>query len=205
MLRHTVVAVIGAVLVSGCAHAPLQEAERSPSAVRWVEGPTPDVRTLLLRPIHIGAVEGAGHAPAELDVGAFFARFDSEGGPVDQLALMIEVHGADAAELLRSSRQLLLEVDGELFVGEPGVSANSFRVDQVEDRPRATVVIPVGPEVLAQLAEADVVRGRLGLWASFTVPPSCRERFRELLAALPEGASSTVLDRTALRRVTDLD
>ena len=105
------------------------------------------------------------------------------------LALMIEVTGTDAPELLRLSRQLLLEVDGDLFVGEPGVSANSFRVDQKDDSPRATVVIPVGPDVLERLAAAETVRGRL----------------RALLQALPEGASSTVLQGTALRRVTQLD
>jgi hypothetical protein len=205
MLRHTLAAVVGVVLVAGCAHAPLPEAVPSSSDVRWIEGPTPDVRTLLLRPIRIGAVEGAGHAPAEVDVGAFFARYRSADGPVDQLALMIEVTGADAPELLRLSRQLLLEVDGELFVGEPGVSDNSYRVDHTHEAPRATVVIPVGPDVLERLASAEVVRGRLGLWASFTLPSSCRQRFRELLTAMPEGASSTVLQRTALRRVTQLD
>ena len=205
MLRHTLVAAIGVAMVAGCAHAPLPEAERLSGDVRWVEGPTPDVRTLLLRPIHIGAVEGAGHARAEVDVGAFFARYRSDTGPVDQLALMIEVTGAEAPEMLRRSRQLLLEVDGDLFVGEPGVSANSFRVDQDGDAPRATVVIPVGPDVLARLAGAEVVRGRLGIWASFTLPSSCRQRFRDLLKALPEGASSTVLQGRALRRVTLLD
>ena len=205
MLRRIVVALTGVALVSGCAHAPLPEIDRTPEAVRWVEGPGPDVRTLLLRPIHIGAVDGAGHHPADVEVGAFFARFRGDSGPVDQLALMIEVRGVDAEELLRTSRELLLEVDGEFFVGQPGVSENSFRVDLVDDAPRATVVIPVAPDILERLAGADVVRGRLGLWASFTVPASCRQRFRELLRALPEGASSTLLGPSSLRRVTETD
>ncbi len=207
MLRQAILTLTGVALVSGCAtYAPgLPEAERSPSAVRWVEGPTPDVRTLLLSPIHVGVVDGAGHRPAQLDVGAFFARFQSAGGPMDQLALMIEVQGQDVPGLLRTSRQLILEVDGELFAGEPGISDNSFRVDLVDDEPRATVVIPVGPELLARLADAEIVRGRLGLWAAFTLPPDCRARFRELLQALPEGASSTTLRSSRLRRVTETD
>ncbi|MEQ9569674.1 MAG: hypothetical protein RLN75_05745 [Longimicrobiales bacterium] len=207
MLRETLVALIGATLGSGCATtAPrIPEADRSAGAVRGVDGPTPHVRTQLQSPIHVGAVDGAGHRPARLDVGAFFARFERSAGPMDQLALMIEVKGGDVPALLRSSRQLLLEVDGELFVGEPGISANSFRVDLVGDEPRATVVIPVAPELLARLADAEVVRGRLGLWAAFTLPPRCRTRFRDLLRALPEGATSSTLRSSVLRRVTETD
>lgn len=207
VLRRSIVALTGGILVSGCAaQAPLiPEADRSPEAVRWVEGPTPEVRTLLLDPIHVGAVDGAGHGPARLDVGAFFARFERDTGSVDQLALMIEVRGDDVPALLRASRQLLLEVDGELYVGEPGVSDNSFRVDVVDAEPRATVVIPVSPDLLERLAAAEMVRGRLGLWASFTLPPRCRTRFQALLRALPEGAADTMLRSSRLRRATETD
>lgn len=204
MIRQALAALAGAVLVSGCAgQSALPDAVPPSAAVRWVDGPTPDVRTLLLAPASVGAVEGAGHRPASLEMGAFFARFHGESGIVEQLALMIEVQGADVPGLLQRSRQLLLEVDGELFVGEPGLSENSFRVDLVDDDPRATVVIPVTVDILEHLVEAQVVRGRLGLWASFDLPVATRTRFRELLRALPEGATSTELRATRLRRVTE--
>lgn len=206
MYRQALTALTGALLVSGCAaHSPVPQVVPPSAAVQWVDGPTPDVRTLLLRPASVGAVEGAGHRPAALDVGAFFARYDRAAGGVDQLALMIEVEGIDVPGLLRRSRELLLEVDGELFVGQPGLTENSFRVDLADDSPRATVVIPVTTEILEQIAEAEVVRGRLGLWASFTLPEGTRARFRELLEALPEGAESTELRASQLRRVTDID
>lgn len=206
MIRQALAALAGAVLLSGCAgHSSLPEAVPPSSDVQWIEGPTPDVRTLLLTPASIGAVEGAGHQPASLEMGAFFARFLGDSGTVEQLALMIEVQGADVPGLLQRSRQLLLEVDGELFVGEPGLSENSFRVDLVDDAPRATVVIPVTVDILEHLAEASVVRGRLGLWASFDLPADTRSRFRALLRALPEGATSTELRATRLRRVTQVD
>lgn len=203
MLRPGVILFSGALLLSGCTvRSAVPEAEYRPEAVRWVEGPTPEVHTLLLSPIRIGDVGGAGHAASELEVGAFFARFEQASGPVDQLALMIEVQGTDAPGLLAKSRQLLLEVDGELFVGEPGSTANSFRVDLVGDDPRATVVIPISPQLLHHLATAEVVRGRLGLWATFTVPASSRRRFRALLEALPEDAALTSTLGSQLRRST---
>lgn len=206
MIRQAFAALAGAVVVSGCAgHASLPEPGPRSEDVRWIEGPTSDVRTLLLSPASAGAVEGAGHRPAALEVGAFFARFQGDSGTVEQLALMIEVHGADVPGLLQRSRELLLEVDGELFVGAPGQSENSFRVDLVDDDPRATVVIPVTVEILEHLVEARVVRGRLGLWAAFDLPVATRLRFRELLRALPEGATSTELRATRLRRVTEAD
>ncbi len=205
MIRPTLVLLAAAPLLGGCAvRSAVPEAERSPD-VRWIDGPTPEVQTLLLSPIEVGPVGGAGEEEADLQIGAFFARFDRDAGSIDQLALMLEVHGADAPGLLARSRQLLLEVDGELFVGDPGRSSNSFRVDLHGVAPRATVAIPIAPELLERLAAAEVVRGRLGLWATFTVPPSCRARFRALLRALPDGAANTPLTASGFRRATETD
>lgn len=205
MLRSILVLLVAAPLFSGCAvRSAAPEAERWSGSLRWIEGPGPEVRTLLLAPTSVGVVAGAGET-ADLTVGAFFARYERDSGDLDQLALMLEFRGADAPLLLERSRQLLLEVDGELFVGDPGQSSNSFRVDLDGVSPRATVAIPIAPELLDRLAAAEVVRGRLGLWTTFTMPPSCRARFRALLEALPEDAAAGALRGSRLRRVTETD
>lgn len=169
----------------------------------WVEGPTPQVRTLLLDPVDIGSVSVPGRERSRLRVGAFFARYQRVDGPVDQLALMLQVTGPDANHVLDGSRALLLDVDGDLFIGEPGTSSNSVRVDRIEDGGRVTLVIPITPDYLALLADAREVRGRVGLWAGFSFPAAARARLQALLEGLPEGAPRGLRRDRTFYRATD--
>jgi hypothetical protein len=167
--------------------------------VERVETGHAHVSTLVVHPTPVGTVAKPGYRPADLHIGAFYARFDRPQGPVDQLALMVEVQGRHAAELVQESRQLLLEVDGNLFTGEPGLSENSFRISNESGRTRATLAIPVTPEILLLLADAEDVRGRLGLWGSFVFPERCRGRLKQLLHELPPDAP---LDDGAVRALS---
>lgn len=190
MYRIPWFALLGGVLMSGCALNP-EPGMRGPdgsAAVQRVETGDTHVSALVVTPTPVGSVQKPGYAPAKLQIGAFYARLERVDGPVDQLSLMLEVQGPDALELVRESRQLLLQVDGELFTGEPGVSENSFRVSHESGGTRATLAIPVTPRILLMLADAREVRGRLGLWGSFTFPQRCRGHLKALLHELPPDA-----------------
>lgn len=203
MCRIPCITLLGVVLLSGCAMTPAPGAPGTPgpTAVRHVDTGHAHVSTLLVPPTDVGTVAKPGFAPAELRIGAFYARFERSEGPVDQLALMLELKGRDALALLEESRELLLQVDGHLFSGRPGVSENSFRVSTEAGGTRATLAIPVTPDVLLLLSEAGEVRGRLGLWGSFTFPDACRGRLRDLLLELPADAPLTLTDAQSLTRV----
>lgn len=206
MCRTAIATVVGVLLTSGCALPPPSGSPlpgRAP-AVERVSTDNRRISTLLVSPTPVGTVEKPGYAPAKLRIGAFYARFERDEGPVDQLALMIEVRGRDAEELLRESRELLLQVDGALFTGRPGISENSFRISHEAGRTRATLAIPITPEILLLLADAGEVRGRLGLWGSFTFPSHCRGHLKQLLAELPPDAPLTFTGVRALTRIAKI-
>lgn len=159
---------------------------------RWVETRT-DVRTLLVSPRRVAEVARPGEDAAELAIGSFFARYESDRGPVDQLALMIVLRGETATRVLASGRSLLLEIDGEFFQGEPGLGNNSVSWDP-SDGGRATLAIPISPEVLRALSDAESVRGRIGAYGAFDFPNRTRARLADLLRGLPEDFSATTPD-----------
>lgn len=154
----------------------------------WIDGPTEEVRTLLLPPATVGRVDGPGIPDADLSIGAFYARYDSNLGPVDQLALLVQLEGDDPDELLRLQAALTLDIDGVLFLGAPGVTDNSLARTPTEDGHRIQMAIPVTVDDLRALVRAEEVRGRVGLWASFTYSDHCRGRLERLLQQLPEAA-----------------
>jgi len=165
-------------------------------AARWVET-TPDVRTLLVAPAPICQVSRPGEEAADLAIGSFFARYHAPTGPVDQLALMVVLEGETAAYILDSGLSLMLEIDGEVYAGEPGLGSNSVSWDP-RDNGRATLAIPISRPILSELAEAEVVRGRIGAWATFDFPAPARDRLRDVLLGLPEDFRPT-LDAAAVR------
>jgi len=150
---------------------------------RWVET-TPTVRTLLVAPTRLGDVARPGEDAATLAIGSFFARYDSPRGPVDQLALMVVLEGKTAAHILDSGLSLMLEIDGHFFQGQPGLGNNSVSWDPANEG-RATLAIPISRELLVALASADVVRGRVGAYATFDFPTAKRSRLGDVLRGLP--------------------
>lgn len=153
------------------------------SEARWVETRS-DVRTLVVSPNRVGKVARPGEKSAGLAIGSFFARYRSPNGPVDQLALMVVLEGEYATHVLQSGMSLLLEIDGEFFQGEPGLGSNNVHWDPA-DGGRATLAIPISPELLHSLATAELVRGRIGAYGGFDFPESKRERLGDVLAGIP--------------------
>lgn len=208
MRARSMMVVAAAVFFGACAPmmsgSPRTMGESEP-VVQRVSGLPDRVSSLLVRPIRVGVLETPGFAPAQLEIGAFYARYDRPEGTIDELALMVSVSGPDAAELLAASRELLLQVDGELFAGTPGVSENSFRIEGEGVATRAMLAIPVSPDVLSRLANAHDVRGRLGLWGSFSFPDKSRARLAALLRELPADAPLRVRGGGQLTRVAQSD
>ncbi|HKK92965.1 MAG TPA: hypothetical protein VJ925_06000 [Longimicrobiales bacterium] len=173
--------------LAGCAGVGTPSPVQQPavqSEARWVET-RPDVRTLIVRPDRVGEVARPGEKSAGLAIGSFFARYRSPAGPVDQLALMVVLEGEYATHVLQSGMSLLLEIDGEFFQGEPGLGSNNVHWDPA-DGGRATLAIPISPELLHSLATADLVRGRIGAYGGFDFPESKRERLGDVLAGIPD-------------------
>jgi hypothetical protein len=208
-MRALSMLVVAAAVVSGACAPMMSSSARSSvgaeQVVQRVRGLPDRVSSLLVQPIRVGTLETPGFAPAQLEIGAFYARYDRPEGTIDELALMVAISGPDAAELVAQSRELLLQVDGELFAGTPGISENSFRIEGEGAATRALLAIPVSPEVLSRVAVANDVRGRLGLWGSFNFPDKSRARLAALLRELPADAPLRVRGVGQMSRVAQSD
>jgi hypothetical protein len=184
-------------LAAGCLPSP---GEHLPREAHWVEAPGEDMRVLLVPAEHTVRLEAPGLPSVDVSLGAFFARWTPAGGPVDQLAFLVVLEGGDPATVVALSDRLLLEIDGARFVGAPGESANSFRMDETETGCRITMAIPVGLDALNRMIHGDEVRAQLGDWGAFTVPRPQRMRFRSLVEQLPLGAPLNWYAADALAR-----
>lgn len=188
-VRALILLAVATVPVGCSSHMGTADGAPGPSAhVRELTGLPDRVSTLMVDPVRIGRITVPGQPSVQVSIGAFYARFDAPGGVVDELALMVQLQGSGAESLVEASRELLLDIDGMLFTGVPGASENSFRVERSSAESRAMMAIPISPDVLLRLAEADQVRGRVGLWGSFAFPDSPRSRFAALVRSLPPGA-----------------
>jgi hypothetical protein len=201
---RSLILLTGLLATAGCStHSGSGHGALAPSGhVRELQGLPDRVSTLMVDPMRIGRISVPGQPSVQVSIGAFYARFDAPDGVVDELALMVQLHGAAAESLVETSRELLLDIDGMLYTGTPGSSENSFRVDRSETDSRAMMAIPISPDVLLQLAQAKQVRGRVGLWGSFAFPDSFRSRFAALVQRLPPGAPSATGRAIAGTRVT---
>lgn len=176
-------------LATGCLPAPGTGPTPAPQdGARWVEGPTSQVRTLLVPAERMSRLEAPGSPRVEVSMGAFFARFETRSGPLDQLALLVVLEGSDPVTVVELGDRLLLEMDGARFVGEPGGTANSYRLEAVPAGVRLTMAVPVGLPELERLIDAGEVRGQLGSWGVFSFPREDRIRLRSLVEQLPPGA-----------------
>lgn len=172
-------------VLTGCLPSP---GEHSPREAHWVDGPSDDMRVLLVPAEHTARLDGPGLDAVDVSIGAFFARWTPAGGPLDQLAFLVVLEGADPRTVVDLSNRLLLEIDGARFVGEPGETANSFRMVETDTGCRITMAIPVGLDALTRVIHGDHVLAQLGDWGAFTLPRSQRIRFRSLVDQLPVGA-----------------
>ena len=156
-----------------------------PDVARWIDGPNPEIHTLLLPPSTVTSLENGSHGPVDLSVGAFYSRWERDGARMEQLALLFQLEGDDRQHLEAMAEDLRLVMDGALYKGEPGRGANGRFLEPVEGRHRLSVAIPVCAEVLQTFIEAEAVRGQLGASQVFRLPPADRRRLRGILEQVP--------------------
>jgi hypothetical protein len=181
----------GLVLALSLAGCLPQPGVTGPDEAHWIQQPD-DVRVLLVPARPTTRLEAPGLAAVDVSVGAFFARWSPGGDPVDQLALLVVMEGRDAEALTELADRLLLEIDGTRYVGAPGASENSLRMERTTAGLRVTMAVPVGLPELTRLIEAREVMAQLGPWGVFGLSRTERLRFRSLVEKLPAGAPLTL-------------
>lgn len=178
-------AASAAILLAACAPGAVVSPAPVPSPeVAWVAGPTPEVRSLVLQPAPVGALTAHASRLMALSVGAFLAEMKTDTGARHHLALLLQLDGEDPAVALDLGRGLLVEMDGEVYVGEPGAGGGDHVQGTANGR-RLSVSIPGALEDLQRLILADEVRIRLGGSEALPLSPADRDRLRLLLDRLP--------------------
>lgn len=182
----------GAVLLVGaCAPGAVPgPAAPSPSPeVQWVQGPSPDVRSLVLPPAPVALLDEPEGDEMVLAVGAFLAETRAGGSARHNLALLLQLDGENPALALDLTRGLVVEMDGAVYVGDPGASGESFHVQASPLGRQVSVAVPVAVEDLEKLITARNVRLRLGGSDPFPFAPAARDRLRALVERLPVSAT----------------
>lgn len=188
-------AIIGLALVSGqgCSFAvtdatPHVAPAAAPHLLYMVSELSPAARSVQLVPQELDQSATFGEAlDSRLYVGgmASFTEGTRGFGP-DRLALVIVAENDSLKPLLRESRQLLLDVDGELFQTHPMPDPRLYALEATSTGLKETVIVPIDRHLLTLLVESETVRGRVGHWLAFDLSDDVRDRLGDLLTALPE-------------------
>ncbi|MDT8341760.1 MAG: hypothetical protein RQ751_09635 [Longimicrobiales bacterium] len=163
-----------------------------PSAedVSWVAGPTPEVRSLVLRPAPVGTLRRGDTGPLPLSVGAFLAEMQTDSGSLHHLALLLQLDGDDPSAALDLGRGVLLEIDGAVYVGDAGTQDGGRHIHNGPRGRRLSLSVPIAEADLRLLIQADEVRIRLGGSEALTLPVRDRDRLRLLVERLPGPAAA---------------
>ena len=210
---RTAVLGLTVLLATGCsvATAPrsmVPPGSPEPHLLYWVSERSATRRTVTLLPQQLertGSVEAA--TEARLYVGGMASFTDGVGvfGSPNRLALVILAANDSIRPMLRDSRQLLLDVDGELYQTNPMPDPRFYTYGWTGLGHTETVIVPIDRDLLRLLAEAESVRGRVGHWLAFDVSRQVIDRLGDLLTAIPEGFGSGEREvaLTPLHRATD--
>lgn len=190
MTRAAALIAGAALLAGGCAPgAGTAPAPPASPEVDWIPGPTPDVRSLVLAPVPVAVLPDSLAGSMELAVGAFLAEMRTDRGPRHHLALLLQLEGENPAVSLNLTRGVVLEMDGAVYVGDPGASPDGVHV-RASPRGRVlSVAVPVAVEDLERIIAAETVRVRVGGGEPVALAPAARDRFRLLVERLPVTAS----------------
>lgn len=196
-MRRAAAVAGAAIFLASCAPGSTlpREAAPSPRDVSWVAGPTPEVRSLVLRPEPVGALTGRSARPMALSVGAFLAEMHTDTGLRHHLALLLQLDGENPAVSLDLTRGLLVEMDGAVYVGDPGAGGDGYHVQGTPEGRRLSVSVPVAVEDLRRIIQADEVRIRLGGSEALPLSPADRDRLRLLVERLPLEVAGGALPR----------
>ena len=167
---------------------------------------SPATRSVTLLPQQLEAVASFGETPeVRLYVGGM-ASFRGVGGvsPVNRLALVILAASDSINPVLHESRQLLLDIDGEYYRTHKMSDPRLYTFGPTGLGYTETVIVPIDRHLLTLLASAGSVRGRVGHWLAFDLPPEVLARLGDLLMALPDDFPSGLrrVARLPLLRVT---
>lgn len=181
-----------ALLMGGCAPGPAKAPPATPaSLVQWLPGPTPDVRSLVLPPAPVGVLDADDAETMALAVGAFLSEMRTDRGPRHHLALLLQLEGEDPVLSIDLTRGVVVEMDGAVYVGDPGASGDGLHVHASPRGRVLSVAVPVAVEDLERIIEAETVRVRLGGGEAVSLAPAARDRLRQLVERLPVTASRT--------------
>ena len=87
--------------------------------------------------------------------------------------------------VLRENRQLLLDIDGEMFRTLPVRDPRMYSFGRTGYGYTETLIVPIDLALLTRLAQARSVRGRVGHWLAFEMSPEMLSRLDDLRSALP--------------------
>jgi hypothetical protein len=164
-----------------------------------------EASTLTLLPRRIGAqVTAAGSDEVRVYLGGLSSFRTRATDPSNALALVVLAARDSAAPLLREHRQVVLDLDGRLFMTDPDPDPRLYTYQLTGFGYTETVFIPMSREMLGRVSAAKTVRGRVGHWITFELSAGCLGRLADLLEALPEGFSfgGSTGDAVGLRHIT---
>jgi len=145
------------------------------------------LRFVSLEPVDVGQMPTL-QGSVSLYVGALYVGPAEAPGGEHTLALVLRSVNADGYPILTGGSDLLLEVDGTYVASNPRAGGHTYEVESSKGGVTETVMVPLDPAMMSVVAEADVVRGRLGPWFSFVLPPSHRSALTGILDRIPSGA-----------------
>lgn len=186
MLRIAATALVSSLCLAGCAgvgHGP--PVPTSPGELEWVEGPTADVRSLVLRPSGLAPDPTAEPTPVTLSVGAYLARMETEEGERNHLALLVQLHGNDRALDLDLSRGLVAEIDGTRYVASHTLGGESVHMTRTPEGRLVSLSFPMDRSDLTHLTRAGQVRLQVGGSCFFVLSRRDQARLRAFLDRLP--------------------
>jgi len=87
--------------------------------------------------------------------------------------------------VLRENRQLLLDIDGEMFRTLPVRDPRMYSFGRTGYGYTETVIVPIDLDLLTRLAQARFGPGRVAHWLAFEMSPEMLSRLDDLRSALP--------------------
>ena len=185
---------------------PRPHSPHSPHLLYRMSDRSPTTRSVTLLPQQLEAAASFRETPeVRLYVGGMASFRKVNGmGPVNRLALVILAASDSINPVLHESRQLLLDIDGEFYRTYPTSDPRLYTFGPTDLGYTETVIVPIDRHLLTLLASAKSVRGRVGLWLAFDLPPEVIARLGDLLNALPDDFPSghRAVARLPLLRVT---
>lgn len=186
MFRIATTALVSSLLLGGCAGVGHDyRAPTAPGDLEWVDGPTADVRSLVLRPAGLTPDPAAEAPSVTLSVGAYLARMETDEGERNHLALLVQLHGDDRALDLDLSRGLVAEIDGTRYVADHTLTEESVHMTRTPQGRLVSLSFPMDRADLAHLVRAGQVRLRVGGSCFFVLSNRDQARLRAFLDQLP--------------------